>query len=150
MKLNRESIGEMVRFSIVGVLVTVIHYAVYWLLQLVIDINIAWTAGYIAGFIVNYFLSAHYIFREKTSAENGAGFGGAHLINYLLQMGLLNFFLWAGLSPTWAPVGVYAVSIPVNFLLVRFVFKHFKRRSKSQAPDGPSVTSEGTENSQPQ
>ena len=37
--LDRQSLGEMIRFSIVGVLVTAIHYAVYWLLQLVIDVN---------------------------------------------------------------------------------------------------------------
>jgi putative flippase GtrA len=126
MKLTKEQIGEMVRFSIVGVLITVIHYAVYWLLQLVINVNIAWTAGYIVGFVVNYYLSARYIFREKATAQNGAGFGGAHLVNYFLQMGLLNFFLWLGWSAEWAPVGVYAISIPVNFLLVRFVFKKFK------------------------
>ena len=51
--LDRQSLGEMIRFSIVGVLVTAIHYAVYWLLQLVIDVNISWTAGYIAGFVFN-------------------------------------------------------------------------------------------------
>lgn len=125
--MKREAIGEMVRFSVVGVLITAIHYVVYWLLQLVINVNIAWTAGYVVGFVVNYYLSARYIFREKTSVGNGAGFGGAHLVNYFLQMGLLNFFLWLGWSSEMAPVGVYAVSIPVNFLLVRFVFKHIKR-----------------------
>ena len=121
--MNKEAIGEMVRFSIVGVLVTAIHYGVYWLLQLVVNVNIAWTAGYVAGFIVNYYLSAFYIFRKKTSVKNGAGFGMAHVVNYLLQMVLLNFFIWTGLSAEMAPVGIYAVSIPVNFLLVRFVFK---------------------------
>lgn len=123
MNMNKEAIGEMIRFSIVGVLVTAIHYGVYWLLQLVVNVNIAWTAGYVAGFIVNYYLSAFYIFRKKTSVKNGAGFGIAHVVNYLLQMVLLNFFIWIGLSAEMAPVGIYAVSIPVNFLLVRFVFK---------------------------
>lgn len=123
MNINKEAIGEMIRFSIVGVLVTAIHYGVYWLLQLVVNVNIAWTAGYVAGFIVNYYLSAFYIFRKKTSVKNGAGFGMAHVVNYLLQMVLLNFFIWIGLSAEMAPVGIYAVSIPVNFLLVRFVFK---------------------------
>lgn len=123
MNINKEAIGEMVRFSIVGVLVTAIHYGVYWLLQLVVNVNIAWTAGYVAGFIVNYYLSAFYIFRKKTSVKNGAGFGMAHVVNYLLQMVLLNFFIWIGFSAEMAPVGIYAVSIPVNFLLVRFVFK---------------------------
>ena len=112
---NKEAIGEMIRFAIVGTLVTAIHYGVYW--------NIAWTAGYIAGFIFNYYMSAYYIFRKKTSAKNGAGFSLAHIVNYLLQMVLLNFFIWIGMSAELAPVGVYAVSIPVNFLLVRFVFK---------------------------
>lgn len=120
---NKEAIGEMIRFAIVGTLVTAIHYGVYWLLQLVMNVNIAWTAGYIAGFIFNYYMSAYYIFRKKTSAKNGAGFSLAHIVNYLLQMVLLNFFIWIGMSAELAPVGVYAVSIPVNFLLVRFVFK---------------------------
>ena len=121
--IKKEAIGEMIRFSIVGVLVTAIHYGVYWLLQLVMNVNIAWTAGYIAGFIFNYYMSAYYIFRKKTSTKNGAGFSLAHIVNYLLQMVLLNFFIWIGMSAELAPVGVYAVSIPVNFLLVRFVFK---------------------------
>jgi putative flippase GtrA len=121
--ISKEAIGEMIRFAIVGVLVTAIHYGVYWLLQLVMNVNIAWTAGYIAGFIFNYYMSAYFIFRKKTSVKNGAGFGVAHIVNYLLQMVLLNFFIWIGMSDEMAPVGVYAVSIPVNFLLVRFVFK---------------------------
>ena len=123
LNISKEAIGEMIRFAIVGTLVTAIHYGVYWLLQLVMNVNIAWTAGYIAGFIFNYYMSAYYIFHKKTSVKNGAGFGVAHIVNYLLQMALLNFFIRIGLSAEMAPVGVYAVSIPVNFLLVRFVFK---------------------------
>lgn len=123
---NKEFIGEIIRFSVVGVLITVIHYVVYWVLLYFINVNIAWTAGYVVGFIVNYYLTAYFIFREKTNVENGAGFSGAHIFNYLLQMGLLNFFIWVGLSPEMAPVGVYAISTPVNFLMVRYVFKRFK------------------------
>ena len=71
--------------------------------------------------------------------ENGAGFGGAHLVNYFLQMVLLNFFIWLGFSATMAPIGVYAVSIPVNFLLVRFVFKHFKRKGSKELEEDKSA-----------
>jgi hypothetical protein len=42
-------------------------------------------------------------------------------------MALLNFFLWIGLSKELAPLGVYAIAVPTNFVLVRFVFKHFNR-----------------------
>lgn len=61
--------------------------------------------------------------RQKASWSKAFGFGGAHLFNYLLHIGLLNTFLWLGLSKTLAPIPVFAIAIPVNFLLVRFVFK---------------------------
>ena len=79
------------------------------------------------SFFVNYWLTAHFTFHEKTSAKNSIGFGGAHLFNYFLHMALLNFFLWLGLSQELAPLGVYAIAVPTNFILVRFVFKHFHR-----------------------
>ena len=48
------------------------------------------------------------------------------LCNYLMHMLIFNVFLWLGLSRELAPIAVLAIAVPVNFLLVRFVFKHFK------------------------
>jgi hypothetical protein len=39
-------------------------------------------------------------------------------------MVLLNVFIWLGVSNELAPVGVYMIAVPVNFLLVRYVFRH--------------------------
>ena len=125
---RKETFGEILRFGVVGVIATVIHYVIYWVLQHWINVNVAYTIGYFVSFLFNYYLSAHFTFREKTSKKNGAGFIGAHVFNYLLQIGLLNFFLWLGLSRTMAPIGVYAIAVPTNFILVRFAFKHFKNR----------------------
>ena len=47
----------------------------------------------------------------------------AHLTNYLIHIGLLNLFLRLGFSRPLAPIPVFLIAIPVNFLLVRFVFK---------------------------
>lgn len=126
--LRSETFGEMVRFAIVGTTAAAIHYAIYWVLQHWINVNVAYTIGYVLSFLVNYYLSAHFTFREHTSARNGVGFGGAHLMNYLLHMVLFNFFLWIGLSRELAPIAVLAIAVPANFLMVRFVFKHFKRK----------------------
>ena len=125
---RKETFGEILRFGVVGVIATVIHYVIYWVLQHWINVNVAYTIGYFVSFLFNYYLSAHFTFREKTSKKNGAGFIGAHVFNYLLQIGLLNFFLWLGLSRAMAPIGVYAIAVPTNFILVRFAFKHFKNR----------------------
>lgn len=124
---KKETFGELVRFAIVGTTAAVIHYGIYWVLQHWINVNIAYTIGYVLSFLVNYYLSAHFTFKAKTSAKNGIGFGGAHLVNYLLHIVLFNFFLWIGLSRELAPIAVLAIAVPANFVMVRFVFKHFKR-----------------------
>lgn len=127
-KLNRKTITEILRFGITGVFATAIHYLVYYLLMLVINTSLAFTLGYLLSFVFNYFMSAKFTFRKKTSAKNGLGFCCAHLFNYTLQVCLLNVFLWFGISKELAPVPVYCISIPVNFLFVRFVFDKFSRK----------------------
>jgi putative flippase GtrA len=47
-------------------------------------------------------------------------------------MVLLNLFLWLGMSNELAPLPVFAIAIPVNFLLVRFVFKHKKNDDETR------------------
>ncbi len=123
MKISRQTIYEILRFGIVGVVATVLHYVIYWILQHWINVNVAYTIGYFLSFIANYFLSAQFTFREKTTTRNGIGFAGAHLFNYLFQMVLLNLFLWLGVSKALAPLPVYCIAVPVNFILVRTVFK---------------------------
>ena len=125
--MRRETFGEMFRFAVVGTISTVMNYVIYWILQHWINVNLAYTVGYVLSFFLNYYMTAHFTFKEKASARNGIGFGGAHLLNYCLHIVLLNFFLWLGLSKELAPLGVYAIAIPTNFIMVRFVFKHFRR-----------------------
>lgn len=114
---------EFIRFVMVGILATALHYGIYFLLQRFINVNIAYTLGYALSFIANFYLTAYFTFGKKPSWSKAFGFGGAHLFNYLLHIGLLNTVLWLGLSKTLAPIPVFAIAIPVNFLLVRFVFK---------------------------
>ena len=114
---------EFIRFVMVGILATALHYGIYFLLQRFINVNIAYTLGYALSFIANFYLTAYFTFGKKPSWSKAFGFGGAHLFFYLLHIGLLNTFLWLGLSKTLAPIPVFAIAIPVNFLLIRFVFK---------------------------
>lgn len=118
-----KQLPEFVRFVMVGVFATALHYGLYFVLQRVINVNIAYTLGYALSFIANFYLTAYFTFARKPSWRKAFEFGGAHLLNYLLHMGLLNTFLWMGLPKSLAPIPVFAIAIPVNFLLVRFVFK---------------------------
>jgi putative flippase GtrA len=115
---------EFLRFAIVGVIATAVHYGLYYMLiRTPVPVNVAYTVGYLISFILNFYLTAFFTFRRAPSWRKGIGFGGAHLVNYLLHLLLLNLFLRLGVDKELAPLPVYAIAIPLNFLLVRFVFK---------------------------
>lgn len=119
-------VSEFVRFGIVGGIATALHYGIYYLLQSHINVNVAYTIGYITSFIANFYLTSYFTFGASPSWKKLIGMGGAHAVNYGLHIVLLNLFLFMGISKAWAPIPVFAIAIPVNFLLVRFVFKHKK------------------------
>ena len=121
---KKRIINEFIRFGIVGGLCTVLHYGIYYLLQLYINVNIAYSLGYVLSFTANFYLTSYFTFGTTPSWKKLIGMGGAHAVNYALHILLLNLFLRIGISQEWAPIPVFAIAIPVNFLLVRFVFKH--------------------------
>ena len=122
-KLSKELLGEALRFCVIGVLATALHYGIYLLLKSWMPTGLAFALGYATSFIFNYFLSAAFTFKSKTTVSNGIGFACSHAVNLGLQEGFLALFLRLGLSEALAPIPVYAICVPVNFLLVRFVFK---------------------------
>lgn len=131
---RRQQLGEVVRFGIVGVTSTLLQYFIYWLLlRLAIhwDVEagthtlstVAMTIGYVVSFIYNFIASTRFTFRVKANARRGAGFLFSHVVNYSLQMLTLNLFLLLGISKQWAPIPMFCVCVPINFLLVRFFLK---------------------------
>ncbi|ERJ12022.1 GtrA family protein [Haloplasma contractile] len=117
-------IKEFLRFVMVGVLATGINYIVYYTLQRSgVNINISYTAGFVVSFIFNYFASNLFTFKTKPNLKRGLSFGVAHVINFLTQLALLNLFVLIGLSKTLAPLPVYMISVPLNFLFVRYALK---------------------------
>lgn len=124
--LANTKIREFIRFVIVGVLATVIHYGIYLLLLHYMHTNVSYTIGYVISFICNFFMSNFFTFKSKPTIKKGVGFGISHVINYILHITLLNLFIFLGLSEKIAPVFVFAIVIPINFMLVRFVFKSEK------------------------
>lgn len=123
MNISRNTLNEIFRFGITGGLATLLQFAIYWLLQPYIGRNIALPISYFLSFVFNYFMSARFTFRKKTSGRNGIGFAMAHAVNFLLQLGLLNLFAWLGVQERLALIPTFCITIPVNFTLVRFVFK---------------------------
>ncbi len=120
---GKRTLAEAVRFAIVGVSVTALHYGIYLALRTLIPVYIAFTVGYVLSFLLNFYLTSRFTFGTSPTWKRFTGMVGAHGVNYLLQTSLLWLFIRAGVAESLAPMPVYAVAVPVNFLLVRFVFK---------------------------
>lgn len=116
-------LGEIIRFCIVGCIALAVQYAAYSLLIQIWGHNVSYTIGYIVSFIVNYILTTSFTFKTKKTKKNGAGFALSHLVNYLIQVNLLNFFIYLGCCKQWAPIPVFAICVPTNFFMVRFFMK---------------------------
>ena len=118
---------EFARFCIVGVIAAGIHYLVYYLLQFLsggsLWLSISYTIGYVVSLVCNFFMTTYFTFRSRVSLKNVAGFGGSHLVNYLIHMVLFNAFISIGIDKVIAPWFVFAVAVPVNFTLLHFVYR---------------------------
>lgn len=120
---QRTQLGEIVRFGLVGATATVLQYVIYVVVSKWLHPTVANTVGYVISFVFNYIASTKFTFRVKSSARRGAGFALSHVVNYLLQTTCLTFFLWVGVPNALAPLPMFAICVPVNFLLVRYFLK---------------------------
>ncbi len=121
--LRSRAVGEALRFVVVGVLSTAIHYGIYCLLLGLLSLNVAYSVGFVAGFAFNYVATNLFTFRTLPSWRNLLGLMGVQGVNYLIHLLLLNVFVAMGLPEHVAPLAVYAIAIPVTFVLARWVFR---------------------------
>ena len=121
--LSSKLTGEFIRFAIVGVVATGIHYGVYLLFLLWMKVNLAYSLGYVVSLCCNLLLTSVFTFRERITWKKSVGFFASHGVNYSLHIVFLNLFLYLGVAERWAPIPVYCIVIPINFVLVRTAFK---------------------------
>jgi len=121
-----KSLREFVRFGITGGISTIVTYGVYYVLLNWLNPTFSFTVAYIVAMAVNYVLTTAFTFRVDANRKNAVGFIISNGLNYGLCTILLNTFIWMGVSKHLAPIPMYCVSIPVNFLIVRFVMKKWK------------------------
>ena len=114
---------ELVRFGITGIVSTIVTYIVYYICLTFTNPTIAFLIGYLVAFVINYIMTLTFTFKVKASPKNGVGFVVSNVINFLLCEFFLNIFISIGVAKQWAPIPMYVVCIPINFLLVRYVMK---------------------------
>lgn len=124
--IKDKKVRQFVRFCCVGVVAAGIHYAVYYAVQLIATnsfwLNMAYTVGYVVSLVCNFFMTTYITFRSKASVKRAAGFGGSHLVNYLIHIVLFNLLIALNVHRLLAPILVLAVAVPTNFMILRWVY----------------------------
>lgn len=122
--LNKYSaiIYQSFRFIVTGVIAVTVHYGIYLILHIRMADTIAYTIGYFVSFVCNFMLTCVFTFHRRATIHRSIGFCIAHIINFCLQICLLKLYLWLGVKPELAPLSVFCITVPANFLLVRYVF----------------------------
>lgn len=120
---RKDKKGEFIRYIITGTVATAVQYAIYYILCNIMEPHLAFTLATVVFVIVNFFMTNYFTFRVRPTWKNTVGFLGQQGINYLMQISFLSLFLWIGIPAKLAPVPVYLIALPTNFIILRFIFK---------------------------
>jgi len=114
--------NRLIRFVGVGGLNTFITYILYLVLILVVNYKIAYTISYIIGIFLSYWLNLKIVFQTKSTKKKIFLFPLVYLFQYifglLLMYGLVEIL---GFNQFFAPIIVAICSIPITFILSRFI-----------------------------
>jgi putative flippase GtrA len=115
---------QLVRYAVIGLATNVSGYTVYLLVTWAgIEPKVAMTSLYLIGAIASFFANRRWTFSHQGSiAAGGIRFGIAHLLGYLLNLGLLLVFVDRLGFPHQA---VQAVAIVLVALFLFALFRWF-------------------------
>ena len=125
-----------VRFICVGIFGTLLQYGIYYLFleifrRTIPDSNtmasVAFTIGFYLEMIVNYFLTSYYTFHTHPSWKNAGGFVFGRVMNYIVQVCILNVLLWLSMSEEWAGIAAIVLAGILNYFVLLPFFRAKKK-----------------------
>lgn len=125
MKLTQTH-AEILKFIIVGGINTLNYYVVYLLLLKLLHIEymISHITGFIVAFVISYYLNCYFVYRVKPTWRKFISFPITQLGNVSLQTVLLYVFVsWLNLPAEIAPFAGLVITIPITFILSKWILK---------------------------
>lgn len=106
----------------VGCLNTLATYLLYLSLLLLFPYNLAYSCSYAGGIIISYYLNVLFVFKKKVGWKSFLQFPLVYVLQYVLSIGFINILiLYGDLTQTIAPIVAIILTIPITFLLSKFV-----------------------------
>lgn len=125
MILDAAMVAQFVKFGLVGVLNTALHYTVFYGLYSLLGLNylVASAIGYSIGLINSYILNRNWTFQSQNTDRRRefARFAWVNLLSLGINLVALKaLVVWAGLQPEVAQVFAILFSLVANFVGNRF------------------------------
>ncbi|MCC5394720.1 flippase GtxA [Staphylococcus aureus] len=125
MKLTQTH-AEILKFIIVGGINTLNYYVVYLLLLKLLHIEymISHITGFLVAFVISYYLNCYFVYRVKPTWRKFIIFPITQIVNVSLQTVLLYVFVsWLNLPAEIAPFAGLVITIPITFVLSKWILK---------------------------
>ncbi|MFO8292929.1 flippase GtxA [Staphylococcus aureus] len=125
MKLTQTH-AEILKFIIVGGINTLNYYVVYLLLLKLLHIEymISHITGFLVAFVISYYLNCYFVYRVKPTWRKFISFPITQIVNVSLQTVLLYVFVsWLNLPAEIAPFAGIVITIPITFVLSKWILK---------------------------
>lgn len=117
--------SEFVRFLIGGISNTAFTYAIYLLFLMFFPAMHSYVASFIIGIVSGYVINSLFVFSSRLNLKRFAAFPLVQLVNLLAGSAILWIAInTLGFNARIAPLLSIALTIPINFVLSRFVVKY--------------------------
>lgn len=112
------------RFLFFGVLNAGVTYGIYVGCLSYFDFWVSYTISFLSGIVISYYFNTRFIFNRKMEVTRSVIFALAYLCQYGWGLILLHLVIVvAGMSKIYAPLLVLFATVPMNFLINRWILK---------------------------
>jgi putative flippase GtrA len=115
---------EFGRFLVAGGINTAFSFSLYFLFNLFVHYQLAYWLAFVGGILFSFWLNSRWVFRAEMNWKTFLAFPLVYLFQYGFGAVLLHILVeMLGMSEWWSPLLVIALSVPVTFVMSRFVLK---------------------------
>ncbi|MFF2811467.1 GtrA family protein [Streptomyces sp. NPDC058000] len=121
--------GQVVRFTVVGVVNTATFYACYLPLHRLLPYFAAYTVGFALSLVGSFFLNTYFTYRTRPTWKKFLLFPLTQVTNYAVQSaGLVALVSWLGMNSAAAPLAAALLALPLTFVVSRRILRPPARR----------------------
>ncbi|MGO2748661.1 MAG: GtrA family protein [Pseudoclavibacter sp.] len=133
----------LIKFALVGVVNTLVYYALYRLFLLVAPYLLAHVAAWFLSFVGSFFLNCYFTYRVRPTWKRFLRFPASALVNVAFSTAV-SFLLVSVLDgdPRWATLIAGILAIPVTFVIARWALAEKTDISPDEVTRPPSGENE--------